>query len=91
MSQNWREDPRLKEMDPGKVELLTDFTEQIKMTPKHRIMNRFFALITEARQKGIIFSDHETDLLSGILVEYMAPEDRKKVEMLRMLSRKMVR
>ena len=89
MSGNWRDDPRIKEMDPQKIEFLEELSGQIRKTPKSRLMNRFLMMTAEAGRKGIVFSDRETDILAGILTEYMDPEDRGRVEMFRMLSRKM--
>lgn len=89
MSGDWHKDPRIKEMDQQKIAFLEELSEQIRKTPKSRMMNRFLSMTAEAGRKGIVFSDRETDLLAGILTEYMDPEDRGRVEMFRMLSRKM--
>ncbi len=88
MNGDWRCDPRVKEMDPKKIEFLEELSEQIKNTPKARMMSRFLAMSAEAGRKGIAFSDQETDILAGILTEYMAPQDRGRIEMFRMLSRR---
>lgn len=89
MKETWRQDPRVKTMQPEKIQFLTDLTAQIEKTPKNKLMPKFLSLTMEANQRGISFSDQETDLLVGILSNYMSPADRGKIDTLRMLSRKL--
>lgn len=91
MSGDWRNDPRVKEMDPQKIEFLEDLTNQIRQTPRHQIMNRFLATTLEASRRGIVFTDQETELLTAILAEYMPPADRDRISLLRMLARRMAK
>ncbi len=88
MSGEWRGDPRVKEMDPEKIEFLEELSRQIERTPKSQIMNRFLTITAEAGRKGIAFSDQETDILAGVLAEYMNPRDRGRMELFRMLARR---
>ena len=62
MEYSWKNDPRLKDMDPKKLEYLTAFSEKVKKTPKNQLLSIFLTLNTEASQKGIHFSDQETEL-----------------------------
>lgn len=89
MNENWKQDPRIQSMNPEKIEFLSQLTEQIQKTPQNQLLNRFFTMTMEAKQKGITFSDQETDLMAGILVNYMNPADRGKLNMLRTLSKKL--
>lgn len=43
----------------------------------------------EARQKGIQFNDKETALLVTILSSGMPPAEKKKLDMLKMMSKKL--
>lgn len=89
MNEAWRQDPRVKTMKPEKIQFLSDLTAQIEKTPKNQLMQKFLSLTLEANQRGISFSDQETDLLVSILVPHMNPADRGKIDTLRMLSRKL--
>lgn len=89
MNEAWRQDPRVKNMKPEKIQFLSDLTAQIEKTPKNQLMQKFLSLTLEANQRGISFSDQETDLLVSILSTHMNPADRGKIDTLRMLSRKL--
>ena len=89
MNDAWKQDPRLKSMNPEKIKFLTDFTEQLNRTPKDQMMARFLSLSTEASQKNISFTDQETKLLTEILLTHMNPADKGKMDMLRTLSQKL--
>ena len=43
----------------------------------------------EAKQRGLQFNDKETNLIVSILTSGMAPEEKKKLDILKMLSKKM--
>ena len=47
------------------------------------------AMNLEAKQRGLQFNDKETDLIAGILTSEMVPADKKKLDMLKMLSKKL--
>lgn len=89
MNESWKQDPRVKTMNPEKVKFLTDLTNQIQSAPKNQLMQKFLTLTMEANKRGISFSDDETDLLVSILSNHMSPADRGKLDTLRMLSRKL--
>ena len=88
MSNDWTKDPRLKSMNPEKLQFLINFTEQLNSTPKDQALSRFLAFTAEAGSKNISFSNEETSLLSDILMSYMNPADKGRLDMLRMLSQK---
>ncbi len=89
MCEDWKKDPRIQAMNPEKIEFLSKLTDEIKRTPKNQLMNRFLTLSLEANQRGIAFSDQETELMTSILINYMNPADRGKVSLLHTLSQKL--
>lgn len=89
MNNNWKEDPRLKSMDPGKIKFLTDFVERLNGTPKNQVLASFIAMSAEANQKNITFSDQETRLLTDILLSHMSSADKGRLDMFRTLTQKM--
>lgn len=91
MDNSWKQDPRVKKMNPEKIQFLTDFAEKIEKSPKNQLSTIFMSLTMEANTKGIHFSDQETDLLVSILTNKMNPEDRKKLDMLKLLSKKLAK
>lgn len=85
---DWKKDPRLKAMDPRKLEILEDFSRRLRRTPGPNTISALLSLQAEAAAQGIQFTDQETSLLVSILAADMAPADQKKLSVLRMFSRK---
>ena len=86
MDNSWKQDPRLKAMNKDKLAMLTEFAERIEHSDKNNLMEAFMTINMEARQK---FNDRETDLLVNILSSRMPPSEKKKIDLLKMLSKKM--
>jgi hypothetical protein len=89
MDTDWKQDPRLKNMDKKKLDFLTGFAERLKKADKNSMMEALASVNLEARQKGIQFNDQETSLLVSIISASMAPAERKKVDMLKILAKKL--
>lgn len=88
MDNNWKQDPRLKAMDPEKVTLLTGFAEKISHTDQSHFMSSFLQICQEANGKGLHFTDSETALLVEILSCHMPEKDRKKLQFLKLAAGK---
>lgn len=91
MEYQWKNDPRLKDMDPKKLEYLTQFAEKVRQTPKSQLISTFLSLNADASQRGIHFTDEETELLVSILTAGFSPADKKRLDTLRLLSKKLSR
>ena len=89
MEQNWRNDPRLKAMNQEKLKILEQFSDRIQQTDQSHLMEAFVSMNREASQRGIVFNDKETALLVSILTSGMNPKEKKKLDLLRMLSKKL--
>lgn len=91
MNTNWKQDPRLKNMNPQKLTMLTEFAKRAESAPKDQLFQTLMSVSAEANQKGIKFSDEETDLLISIISANMDPSERQRVETIRMLSKNMMK
>lgn len=91
MNTNWKQDPRLKNMNPQKLSMLTEFAKRAESAPKDQLFPTLMSLSAEASQKGIQFSDEETDLLISIISANMNSSERQRVETIRMLSKNMMK
>lgn len=87
MDNSWKQDPRLKGMSPEKLALLTEFAKRVETSPKDQLMSTLLTLNLEAGEKGIHFTDQETELLVSIMSSTMSPVERKRIETLRLLSK----
>lgn len=88
---NWRNDPRLKGMNPQKLDLLVSFSQQIANMPKHKLLSAFLQFQAETLKNGFQFSDQETEIIAEILTEHLSENDKKQLETLRLLSKKLSR
>lgn len=91
MNTNWKQDPRLKNMNQQKLNLLTEFAKEVESAPKDQLLPTLLNLNMEANEKGIAFTDQETDLLISIMSSGMSPTEKKRMETLRMLSKNLAR
>lgn len=88
---SWRNDPRLKGMNPKKLDLLVSFSNRITNMPKNQLLSAFMEFNQEAQKQNIQFSDQETAVIAEILTGHLSESDKKKLETLRLLSRKLSR
>lgn len=88
---SWRNDPRLQGMNTQKLDLLVSFSNRIASMPKNQLLNAFMELNVETQKLGLQFSDQETALIAEILTEHLSESDKKKLETLRLLSKKLSR
>ncbi|MCI6887010.1 MAG: hypothetical protein MR868_07140 [Lachnospiraceae bacterium] len=86
---DWKQDPRLKHMDPAKLDYITRLAEQMRGTSKNQVIPTFLAIQAEINRKGICFTDAETELLVSILTADMPPAEKKKLETLKFLAKKL--
>lgn len=84
---DWRNDPRLKEMDEQKIKYLTELAERAGKTPPDKLLPLLMSLA--GGNNSMNFTDQETDLIVSILTSGMNPAQKKQVETLRMLSRRL--
>ncbi len=86
---DWSKDPRLSGLAPEKLQFLNEFAGRISRQPKSQLLSAFTAMQLEANQKGIRFSNEETASIVAVLSSGMSPEEKRRVEMLRILANKM--
>lgn len=86
MNTAWKQDPRLKNMNPEKLQYLTSLAETVEHTPKDKLMTLFMSMA--AGSSRFRFTDDETDLIVSIMTAKMSSAEKKRVEMLRTLSKK---
>lgn len=87
MNNNWKQDPRLKGMSPDKLSILSEFAKKVETSPKDQLMSTLLTLNLEAGEKGIRFTDQETELLVSIMSSTMSPAEKKRIDTLRLISK----
>lgn len=86
-NKDWMNNPALKDIDPVKLELLTQMVTQAESKNKDELLPFFLSINKEAIKRGINFNDAETDIILNILKTKMSPQDIKKIETIRNISK----
>lgn len=89
MDNNWKQDPRLKQMSKEKLDYLTDMAEHIKTLRKDQLLPAFASMQMEATKKGMSFNNDETELILSILSADMTPAEKNRLNSIRALAKKM--
>lgn len=85
----WKQDPRLRLMNTEKLNYLTDMVTQIQSMNKDQLMSSFASMQLDAMKKGMTFTDDETDLIAEVISARMTPAEKKRMDSLRTLAKKM--
>ncbi len=86
---NWKQDPRLRSMSPEKLKYITEFADRVSKLPKDQILPTFMAMQMETSQNGMQLNDQETDLLLSVLTAGMSPAEKKRLDSIRLLAKKL--
>lgn len=84
-----KNNPKLKNISPKKLELIEKLIEQAGTKNSEEILPFFLAVNTKASEMGITFNDEETELIIDALKTKMSASDIKKIDMIRNFSRMM--
>ena len=85
----WKNDPRLAAMDPVKLQYIEKIAAQISSQSKAELFPALLSLQADAKKNRISFTDAETELLVSIITANMPPDEKKKIEMLHFLAKKL--
>jgi hypothetical protein len=73
-------------MDAQKMSFLLDLVKEANTQNSNSMIPFLLSVTSRANQKGITFSDDETELIVNQLKKNMKPEDQAKIEMIRKMS-----
>ena len=59
----WKNDPRLANMDPVKLQYIETLAKQLSYQSKEQLLPALLSLQADAKKKRISFTDAETELL----------------------------
>lgn len=86
---NWQQDPRLAGMDPVKLQYIKKIADQISSMPKENLLPTLLTLQADAKKQQISFTDAETALLISIITARLPPDEKKKIELLHVMAKKL--
>ncbi|MBQ4563132.1 MAG: hypothetical protein IJA58_01480 [Lachnospiraceae bacterium] len=82
---SWKSHPTLKKMDASKLDWLEKLADQTAKQKPDNILPFLLAVNSNAKKKGIHFTDEETDVILCVLRENLTPEEQKRVDSLRQM------
>lgn len=80
---SWMDSPILSDISEEKMEILTKIIEGGANMEPRQMLTYFMQESNRASQKGIYFSDNETDLILNVLTENMSPSEIRKINSIR--------
>lgn len=83
---NWKNDPLFQKMPMEKMDFITTLLGEVDTKNKNELMPFLLSITTRANEKGIQFTDTETDFIVSNISKHMSPAERKKIDTLRRVS-----
>lgn len=84
---DWKNDPRIANMDKKKLRILETLTSNIHGQSPQELFPMIMAAIQAAQKQGLSFTEEETSLLIEILKEQQTPAEAAKTEKMLKLFR----
>ncbi len=72
-----------------KIDFLTALMKEATAKNQNELMPFLMGVTQQANEKGVQFNDDETEMLVQLMTANMSPAERKKVELLRRMSKMM--
>lgn len=80
MSQSIKNNPNYSSINPQKLELIDDFVKQNEGKKIQELIPQFISLKSKMIQKGLTFTQAESDLMLNVLKQSMSLDEQKRVE-----------
>lgn len=77
---NWMNDPKLKNLDPAKLALLSSLASEGSNKKQSEMLPFLLSAMQSANNNGINFEGEEKNLLLEVLMQQLPPEDKVKAE-----------
>ncbi|MBQ9766328.1 MAG: hypothetical protein IJW18_09030 [Lachnospiraceae bacterium] len=81
-----KNDPRFANIDTDKFEILKEILAHTEGKSAKEVMPYFLAASKKAEEKGVTFSNQETDLILEILTKDMTPAEKSRIDYMRKLA-----
>lgn len=80
MTHSIKNNPNYASINPQKLELIDDFIKQNEGKKIQELIPQFISLKSKMIQKGLTFTQAESDLMLNVLKQSMSPDEQKRVE-----------
>ena len=87
MNTNWKNDPRLKNLDPGKLLILNELADEASNTSLDKALPLLLKANARMKALGLSFTRAESDLMFDLLTRDLTPQDKLKTDAIRKMLR----
>lgn len=84
--EDFAENPLLKDIDPKKMQILSEVLAQAGSKSQKELLPYFMAASQKAGSMGMAFSNSETDLIIDLLTKNMSDAEKSRVNTIRRLT-----
>lgn len=89
MNQDWKENPKLRNMDKSKLEMLQNLADQGSQKSPTELLPFLMAAASKGKSGGLNFNDNEISMIIEVLKAGKSPAETAKldkmIQMMRML------
>ena len=80
MDQNWKDNPKLSQLDRGKLDMLSQLAMQGAGKSPSQMLPYIMSAAARGKQSGMNFSDNEIDTIIQVLKIGKSPEETRKLD-----------
>lgn len=84
----WLNHPAMKNIDPKKLAILVEFIGQTENKSMEQLVSLLVNTNKKMKAQDLSFTENENDLLIEILTKNMSPQDKKKFELIKKMTKK---
>lgn len=88
MDSNWMKDPRVKQISPEKLAVITLLVEQSSQKTPEEFLSLLIKTNSALEQAHLSLTKEERNLLLDVMKQKMSPIERKKIEMIQAMISK---
>lgn len=85
MDNSWTNNPKLRNVDPRKMNILLDLMKQAEGKSMEQLLPLLMSTNKRLQQQNMTFTKDESDIMMEILTKNMAPKEKAQFEMIKKL------
>jgi len=85
MDNSWTNNPKLRNVDPRKMAILTDLMKQAEGKTMEQLIPLLISTNKKLRQQNLTFTKEESQILLDILTKKMSPKEKAQFEIIKQI------
>lgn len=83
MNNSFESNPKLKNINPLKLKIITEIKEQSKNKSMEELLPQIMQINQELKRRNMSFTPNETELLLSAIEESLSPAERQRFNLLK--------